>query len=532
MSVRALYEGFLRAAESHPERPALELGAERITYAELSERARSIATTIAAHASDAGPPLTAVLGQRTVAGFAAILGASCAGHGYVPMLPTHPAPRLAAMLERSRARTLVVDAGGMPVLPELLERVATPMTVLVLEDHLDATLRRRCARHVLLAPDDLRSASSWAAPTVHADDIAYLLFTSGSTGLPKGVMVAHRNIAHFVDVAVDRYAIGPDDRFSHMFEVTFDLSLFDMFVAWQAGACLCCPDARQRLLPARWVADAGLTVWFSVPSTARLMKDARTLVDNAFPSLRWSLFCGEALPVPLADAWARAAPHSIVENLYGPTELTLACTVYRHGPRTASQATGDIVPIGAPLPGMRAQVVDAELRAVRPGESGELVVTGPQVALGYWDDPERTSAAFVVPPGESEVYYRTGDLVVRPTAPGDPLLFGGRLDQQIKIRGYRVELGEIEAVIRREAGTETAVALGWPESHQGGAEAVVAFVADSSIDVDDVLRRAAEHLPRYMVPRELRVIDEFPLNANGKIDRNALRAILRRAPGV
>ena len=532
MSARALHAGFLAAADAHPDRPAIELGAQRITYGELRGRATSIAATIAAHDDRAGPRLTAVLGQRTISGFAAILGASCAGHGYVPMLPSHPAARLSAMLERCRARTLVVDEGGLAVLPEVLERIPHALTVLILDMDVDASLRERCARHVLLGPDDLRSAATWTPPTVGPDDIAYLLFTSGSTGQPKGVMVAHRNIAHFVDVAVERYGITADDRFSHMFEVTFDLSLFDMFVAWQAGACLCCPDARQRLLPARWVADAELTVWFSVPSTARLMKDTRTLVEGAFPKLRWSLFCGEALAVPIADAWARAAPHSIVENLYGPTELTLACTVYRHGPQTQAQAAGDIVPIGAPLPGMRARVVDDALREVAPGSAGELVVAGPQVALGYLDDPERTAAAFVVPPGETEVYYRTGDLVVRPVSPRDPLLFSGRLDQQIKIRGYRVELGEIEAVLRREAGVETAVALGWPESQQGGAEGVVAFIADPSIDVDRVLQRVAEHVPRYMVPREVRVIDEFPLNANGKIDRNALRAILRAGPRV
>lgn len=522
---RTLHEGFLRAAAAWPERPALEVDGSTISYAQLTERALAIAATIQSHRSDDDPPLTAVLGQRTASSFAAILGAACAGHGYVPVLPTYPAARVATILERSGARSLAVDAAGTKLLPEVLERATHPITVLSLDTSLEPRLAG--GRHVLLGPSDLRAAGQWAEPTVGPHDVAYLLFTSGSTGQPKGVMVAQRNIAHFLEVVTSRYALAPDDRFSHMFEPTFDLSLFDMFGAWHAGACLCCPDARQRLLPARYVTDARLTVWFSVPSSARLMLETRTLAPGAFPGLRWSLFCGEALTVELAEAWARAAPRSVVENLYGPTELTLACTVYRHGPETAVQAEGDIVPIGEPLPGMRAIVADEALCEVAPGESGELLVAGPQVALGYVGDPERTAAAFTTPPGHDETFYRTGDRVVRPASPAAPLRFVGRLDQQIKVRGYRVELGEIEAVIRREAGVRTAVAVGWPLAPGGGADGIVAFVDDPSVDPAAVLRKVAAIVPRYMVPRELCVVDEMPVNANGKIDRNALRATLR-----
>ena len=527
MTHRTLHEGFLRAAQAFPSRPALEVDGATLVYAELRDRALSIAATIAAHRPDDAPPLTAVLGQRTASSFAGILGAACAGHGYVPVLPTYPAARVATILQRAGARSLVLDAASAAILPEVLDRTPRPITVLSLDAPLDPGLAG--GRHVLLGPADLRPVSQWTAPAVGPHDVAYLLFTSGSTGQPKGVMVAQRNIAHFLDVVTSRYALEPEDRFSHMFEPTFDLSLFDLFGAWHAGACLCCPDARQRLLPARYVVDAGLTIWFSVPSSARLMLQTRTLAPGAFPRLRWSLFCGEALTVDVAEAWSQAAPRSIVENLYGPTELTLACTVYRHGPHTAAEAQGDIVPIGAPLPGMRAIVADEELAEVPPGGSGELLVAGPQVALGYVGDPERTEIAFTTPPGEREIFYRTGDRVVRPADPEGPLRFVGRLDHQIKLRGYRVELGEIEAVIRRAAGVRSAVALGWPEAPGGGADGIVAFVDDASIDVAAVLRKVAEILPRYMVPRELHVLDALPMGESGKIDRNALRATLRDA---
>ncbi len=526
-AARTLHGGFLRSAAAHPERPALEVDGEVLSYAELHRRALVLAATLQqarAKLGDGGPPLTCVLGQRSAAGFAGILGALASGHGYVPMLPTYPAARLAQVVERSRAGSLVVDSGGLRGLEGLLGLISRPLVVVLAADPVDPELRARFPQHLLIGADELASAESWEEPTVGGDDIAYLLFTSGSTGVPKGVMVAHRNIVRFLDVVTERYQLAPEDRFSHMFEVTFDLSLFDLFGAWSVGACLCVPNGKQRMLPARFVAEARLSVWFSVPSTALLMKDMRTLEAGAFPGLRLSIFCGEALTVPVALAWAQAAPASVVENLYGPTELTLACTVYPIVAEDPALALADVVPIGAPLPGMRAKIVDEELCEVAPGESGELALAGPQVALGYWDDPERTAAAFVVLPGETEVFYRTGDRVR--VGEGGTLLFLGRLDHQVKIRGFRVELGEVESALRREAAVDAAVALGWPETTSGCAAGIVGFIDDASVDVPALRRRLGKLLPRYMLPNKIHVVDAFPLNQNGKIDRKALLATL------
>ncbi len=526
---RALHEGFLSSAERFPDQPALDFGDAVVTYRELRERATSVAATIVAakaRMTEPGPPLTCVLGQRTTSGFAGILGALCAGDGYVPMLPTYPAARLATMIGRSESTVLLVDMGGMDVLGEVLDLVPQSLTVVTLDAAAPEGLVSDASRHRFIGPDDVLPGGAWAPPTVGPDDIAYLLFTSGSTGQPKGVMVAHRNIERFLDYVVDRYGLTAADRFSHMFEVTFDLSLFDLFAAWQVGGCLCIPDARARLLPAQYVIEEEISVWFSVPSTALLMDKTRTLVAGSFPQLRWVLFCGEALTVPVTESFAAAAPNAIVENLYGPTELTLACTLYRHGPDTARHAVGGVMPIGEPFEQMRAMVLDDQFREVAPGESGELALAGPQVTLGYWRDPEKTAAAFIVPPGQTETFYRTGDLVMRPARGGEPILFKGRLDSQVKIRGYRVELGEIEAVLRQAAGVDSAVALGWPVAENGGAEGVVAFFADARVDVDAVRDKAGGKLPKYMVPREVRILEAFPLNANGKIDRNALRAML------
>ncbi len=519
---RALHQGFLRSAARVPHRPAITIGEQCWTYAEVEAEVRALAATLMARRPAGGVPLTCVLGQRTFEGFTGILGALCSGHGYVPMLPTYPAARLVKMIDRSESDVLIVDPGGKRVLSDVLAAVHRPLLVVTLGFELEA----QDSRHTFVSTETMLGAQAWREPSVQPGDIAYLLFTSGSTGEPKGVMVAHRNVERFLDWAVERYDLSAHDRFSHMFEVTFDLSVFDLFAPWTVGGCLCVPDMRQRLLPAQYVVDAGLTIWFSVPSTARLMKETRTLAPGCFPDLRISLFCGEALTVSVGRTWMECAPQARTENIYGPTELTLACTTYPMGETMEADAENGVVPIGAPFEQMRAKVLAADYTEVAPGELGELALAGPQVTLGYWRDAERTAAVFITPPGESEIFYRTGDLVRRPSSPSEPLKFLGRIDSQVKVRGYRVELGEIEAALREAAGVDDAVALDWPRSDSGGAEGIVGFITGQDRDDKAILRAVAGQLPRYMVPAQLRVLEAFPLNVNGKIDRKALRASL------
>jgi amino acid adenylation domain-containing protein len=521
----ALRDGFLHAAERFASRPALEVAGEQVRYDELKARAAALAATLAEHDAHGEVVLTAVFGQRSATAYVAILAALLRGHGYVPLNPAFPAARNSAMLARSLCTALVADAAASAQLDELLQNVERGM-VIVLPDHDDVSaFAARWPRHRVVGRRSLEPAAAWRPGEVTGDAIAYLLFTSGSTGEPKGVMVSNANVRHFVACMVERYGITEHDRFSQTFDLTFDLSAFDLFVAWQRGACVCVPSAAQKMMPGKYLADAALTVWFSVPSTAALMSRLRMLAPGRYPRLRWSLFCGEALPAELAQRWLAAAPASRLENLYGPTELTIACTLYRwDAARSPAQCELGLVPIGEPYPGMSALVADEQLREVAVGEAGELLMAGPQVALGYYRDASRSAAAFVVPPGRGEVHYRTGDRVRRP-APGRPLTYLGRIDNQIKVLGYRVELGEIEALARAQGGVDEAVALGWPLS-DSGAEGIVVFVADAACDVAALRRRLAERLPPYMQPREVRALAHFPKNANGKIDRKALARLL------
>ena len=333
--------------------------------------------------------------------------------------------------------------------------------------------------------------------------------------------MTHANVRAFLAAIDDRYDLDETDRISQVFDLTFDLSVFDMFVAWERGACVCCPDEKHLLNPSGFVRDAALTVWFSVPSVAMLMRRFGALKPNSFPDLRLSLFCGEALPANLADAWGAAAPHSVLENLYGPTEATIACTVQRWRPECASPANG-LVPIGRPFGKTVTRVVDDSLSEVPPGETGQLVLAGPQVVGGYLDDKDATERAFVTLPKLGRVYL-TGDRVREP-APGAPLEFLGRLDSQVKVLGHRVELGEVEAVLRDEAGADV-VALGWPRTDSGVA-GIVAFIANTSLDRVALRQALAARLPDYMIPRDFHLVPDLPLNPNGKHDRSALVDLL------
>jgi acyl-CoA synthetase (AMP-forming)/AMP-acid ligase II len=249
-----------------------------------------------------------------------------------------------------------------------------------------------------------------------------------------------------------------------------------------------------------------------------------TLKAGSMPSLRLSLFCGEPLPARSADGWLAAAPNSVIENLYGPTELTIACFLHRWDPaKSPAFCRNGIVPIGRPYDGLIAQLVGEDLKPVPDGEPGELCVAGPQTTPGYWRAPDLTAERFVELPinrHDSRRFYRTGDLAA--ILPGGEYVFIGRADQQIKVLGHRVELGEVEAALRKHPTVEHAVAFGWPLSAMA-AESVIACVSGNGIDTAAIIEGAKASLPPYIVPREIHIIQEMPLNANGKVDRRALK---------
>ncbi|MCE5228753.1 amino acid adenylation domain-containing protein [bacterium] len=527
---RPLYEGFLASSQRFPDRSALNVCGQSVAYADLCLRARRIAATIQRHLPRRDPRLTAVFAYRSPTAYAGVLGALLSGDGVVPLNPMLPVERTRFMLARSGACAVIVDDASAPDFQAVAEGMSARLLLIFPNNDDVGEIRESLPGHDVLAARDLEPGGQWRRDDPPPDRGAYLLFTSGSTGTPKGVMVAHRNIVSFIDYVVERYGITERDRFSQMHDPTFDPAYFDMFAAWERGACVCCPTKKETYMPGTFINRMQLTVWFFTPSTAVIMKRLGMLKPGTYPTLRWSLFGSEALPVSVAEAWAAAAPNSIVENVYGPTELTVACTFHRWDPvASRPYCEQGIVPIGSPNPGMRALVVDEELREVAPGEVGELLMNGPQMSLGYWRDPDKTAAAFITPPGHADTYYRTGDRVRR-AVDGGPMTYRGRVDFQVKILGHRVELGEIEAVVREEAGLDGVVAMGWPLTDMG-VGGIVAFLEGSAPgELAALARRVGSRLPAHMVPRKFMFLDRIPLNPNGKYDRHALRRILEAQP--
>ena len=269
---QTLVTAFLRSCEKFSDRGALSVGGGETSYEDLARRAKSVGATVGKAVPTADVALTAVFAYRSQTAYAGILGALLAGHGYVPLNPTFPIARTRVMLERSMCRSLVVDAQSEPQLDKLLSEFPLPLVVICPERNDVTELAKELPKHQVIGAAELADAAEWKPRKIDVNSIAYLLFTSGSTGQPKGVMVSHANVLHYVDHVTKRYGIESSDRLSQTFDLTFDLSAHDLFVTWARGACLCVPTQKQMIKPGAFINEARLTAWFSVPSTAIFMR--------------------------------------------------------------------------------------------------------------------------------------------------------------------------------------------------------------------------------------------------------------------
>ncbi len=527
MRYKGLIQGFLDSADRFAVREALVVDDKSLSYGELRGRAAAIARTILDRELESFP-LAAILASRSVTAYAGVLGILGSGKGYVPLNPKFPVDRTRKMLMLSGSRVLIVGREALGQLPRLLPETDQNLTVILPDLDDAADLCAAFPRHRFVSSRQMSEGAGFAFDIeVNSAAVAYLLFTSGSTGEPKGVPIHHSKVRSYIQYVSNRYEVNERDRFSQEFDMTFDLSVHDMFVCWERGACLFSVPEKSVMLPAKFIRDHGLTMWFSVPSVVALLSNMRLLRPRCFPSLRFSLFCGEPLGAAHAQAWQEAAPNSIVENLYGPTETTIAISHYRWNPsKSPQECLNGIVPIGWPFAGQQCRVADHERGEV--SETGELCLAGSQVTDGYWNNPEKTRRQFVrFPETGGTLWYRTGDLVNR--GKNGCLYYLGRIDHQVKIRGYRVELQEIEVVLRKTSQAEQAVAVPWPVA-DGSADGVVAFVSGAS-NLDDlhILNGCRKVLPDYMVPRKIYRLEEMPLNDNKKIDRKKLVKLLEGA---
>ncbi len=504
----SLYEWFAASARRWPDFEALRIRGVSISYRRLADLADGLAGEILRTHPDP-PRRIGLLAARSLVAYAGYLAAQRLGAAVVPLNPGFPPERNQTICALAEVDLVIVDDGAAgQAVPELHS------SILLLSDaQVAGRLPARPLPPYRTGPEN----------------VAYVLFTSGSTGRPKGVPIRHANLAPYLAHNIGRYAVGPGCRVSHTFDLTFDLSIFDLFVTWGGGATLVVPARSELLTPVDYLVDHAITHWFSVPSVITVAAGMGNLPTGRVTELKHAIFCGEQLTYAQAAAWHDVAPGAVIDNVYGPTELTLACTEYRlpADPAQWPRTSNDTVPIGAVYPGLDHRVVDEELRCA---SEGELVIRGPQRFGGYLD-PADNDRRFLDPAEPhrlalstgtvtADAYYRTGDRVRRE---GGVLIHLGRLDNQVKIRGYRIELGEVEAAMRRHPAIGHAVAV----AHQGSGETELAgFYTGQPLPALDLITWLRRRIPMYMVPRRYHHVDEFPLNANGKVDRARLAQLL------
>ena len=503
-----LHTGFLAQEAAAPDAEAVITTSARLTYADVGRAARALAAALRAAGVAHGDRVGVVMdkGWEQVV---AVLATSMTGTAYVPLDPTSPPARLLDVLDRTDAR------------------------VVLTQDHLlDGPALASTGRPLLVVGDDARLEASATdmdggagePADVRPDDLAYVIFTSGSTGAPKGVMISHGAASNTIRDINDRFAVGPRDRVIALSSLSFDLSVYDVFGTLAAGGAVVIPDPDRSRDPAHWselVRGEGVTVWNSVPALMQMAADyADGDPSRLGPSLRLVMLSGDWIPVKLPDAIRDMVPGARVVSLGGATEGSIWSIAYEIQARTSDWAS---IPYGKALRNQSMHVLRDDMSPAAIGEAGDIYIGGVGVALGYWGDDAQTAASFVRDPVTDERLYRTGDR--GRLLPDGNIEFLGRQDAQVKINGFRVELGEVEAGLAAHPGVAQAAVIAVGPSR--GERRLVGFVipvAGHAIDGDAVAGAAADLLPDYMVPSAVVVLDAMPLTANGKVDAKALAA--------
>ncbi|MFE0459303.1 amino acid adenylation domain-containing protein [Kitasatospora sp. NPDC058965] len=498
-----LQDAFAERAISCPDNPALITSGLRMSYGELHRRAALTAAWLRSHGVGRNE-LVGLVMRRGPEQIIGILATVLAGAAYLPV---------DAALPEERRRYMLADGEVRCVLTNVADADQDGRAVL----RLDAAAPAPAGPPALLEP----------LPGADPDDLAYVLYTSGTTGAPKGVMVTHRNVANVVADCYTRFGIHQDDRFFAISAFNFDLSVWDVFGALTAGAALVMPDADRAVDPAHWLRMCelgGVTVWNSVPAIVGLMHDQALAEGTAPPALRLVMMSGDRLPPALPAALRRLVPGLEVVSLGGPTETTVWNILH---PVEEWEDGSESIPYGRPNANNRAYVLDADGQDAPDWVTGEICGAGTGVAKGYWRNEERTAEKFAHDERLGERLYRTGDL--GRYLPSGEIQILGRSDFQIKVNGYRIEAGEVETRLAALPAVRQAVVVR-QEGSRG--DRLVAHLVPAGTDRPDVLtirQELREALPEYMVPAAVVWHEELPLTRNGKVDRGEL---IRRAPAA
>jgi amino acid adenylation domain-containing protein len=497
------------AAARQPDRPAVASDGCRLGYRELDRASNKVARALLRLGVAPGDRV-ALLAPKSAAAVTAVYGALKAGACYVPLDPKAPAGRLGYVARDSGAVVIVADEGTADQAAGLAAGVPGLRGVLVLDRSWAAVAAE--------------SAEPLDQGQAIETDLAYILYTSGSTGTPKGVMISHRNSLTFVEWAAAAAGLSERDRVCSPAPLHFDLSVFDVFASCRAAACMAVLPEGAATFPvsiAEWLGRERVSVWYSVPSVLTLLACYGGLRRIDLSGLRMVIFAGEVFPPKYLARLMAELPQPRYLNWYGPTE-TNVCTAFEVSPGGAHAGP---VPIGKACANTEVFAVTAEgHRVSKPGEEGELYVRGPSLMRGYWGQPAKTREVLVRHPfgaEQDELVYRTGDLVT--LKPDGNYGYLGRRDSMVKIRGYRVELGEVESALYRHPAVREAAVLPVADELLGSRlRAVITPAVGADLAREDVLGHCRKLLPGYMVPDLVEFRDELPRTSTGKVDRAGL----------
>jgi len=505
-----------KSAELYPDKVAVWARDRSLTYRELEERSNQLAHFLCQQGVEKGDRVGLYF-PKSVDSLVCMFGVLKAGGVYVPLDPQAPVERIGYIINNCGIRVLLTNCEKRQGL--------TPETLHSLEVSIVTDETIKLANGGRVFPWSMLSGfpSAYAPQVALTEtDLAYILYTSGSTGRPKGVMLSHRNALTFVDWCAATFAIRSSDRLSNHAPLHFDLSVFDVYNAIEAGASLYLVTEDVALFPstlANFIENKQLTVWYSVPSALTLLLLHAKLKTGSFPHLRIILFAGEVFPMKYLQQLAELLPDVELYNLYGPTE-TNVCTYYKV--ERTRLANMDKLPIGKACANTEVFAVnDKDQIVAAPGETGELFVRGPSVTNGYWADEEKTRKMVVLNQFHrhfEEKMYRTGDLVA--LAEDGNYYFLGRRDSMIKSRGYRIELGEIESVLLSHPAVREAAAVAIPDEIVGNRIKAIISAHDShALKPVDLQQYCATRIPQYMIPETIEIRDSLPKTSTGKLDR-------------
>ncbi len=483
-----LYDTFLR----YPDRPAFCIDEKYYTYSWFYDRVSAIYAQLTTTYSDV--QRIGVVAANDIHTYASLVAILFSGKTYIPIHPGYPPHRIDQITRQANITLLLAGS----------------------DDATYTGIPRLNVAGIVAAGSMPRTENTVLT------SYAYILFTSGSTGVPKGVPITYDNLNSFVDAfAALGYQISEQDRFLQMFDLTFDLSVMSYIIPLCTGACVyTISDKGIKYTGVYEVLEKHkISFALMVPS---ILSHLRPFFEEIYlPEMRYNLFCGEALYAEIVDEWKKCIPGAIIENVYGPTEATIFCLTYNINTDLRTTQHNGIVPIGRAMNNMEAIVIGTDLDVLAMGQNGELCLHGGQVTPGYLE-PQNTRKAFVTI--RNKQYYRTGDICYADDSGN--FIYCGRLDNQVKIQGFRIELSEIEFHVRKLTGLSNVIAFAVPVA-TGSQQIEIALESNEhAVSRDKLLQDIRQCLPTYMIPAKIHFASAFPLNANGKIDRPALRKLL------